>query len=104
MHIQVKQHGKRRILGLLDIYGFENLPVNGFEQLIINYCNEKLQHYVTEIVVKEEQEVYMQEGLEWSPILFPDNLAVCDLIEKVQHPNKKFNDKNYFKIKHLFIF
>ncbi|KZS14110.1 Myosin-IB [Daphnia magna] len=80
--IKVKQHGKRRILGVLDIYGFENLPVNGFEQLIINYCNEKLQHYVTEIVVKEEQEIYMQEGLEWSPILFPDNLAVCDLIEK----------------------
>jgi myosin heavy subunit len=42
-----------------------------------------LQHFVTEIIVKEEQEVYMQEGLEWSPILFPDNLAVCDLIEKV---------------------
>lgn len=81
--MQVKQHGKRRILSILDIYGFENLPTNGFEQLVINYCNEKLQHFVTEIIVKEEQEVYMQEGLEWSPILFPDNLAVCDLIEKV---------------------
>nr|CAH0099998.1 unnamed protein product [Daphnia galeata] len=80
--IKVKQHGKRRILSILDIYGFENLPTNGFEQLIINYCNEKLQHFVTEIIVKEEQEVYMQEGLEWSPILFPDNVAVCDLIEK----------------------
>ena len=72
----------------MDIYGFENLTVNGFEQLIINYCNEKLQHFTSEMVIKEEQEEYMQEGLEWNPILFADNFALCDLIEKVT--NKEF--------------
>ena len=30
----------------------------------------------------------MQEGLEWNPILFADNFALCDLIEKVT--NKEF--------------
>lgn len=78
----MKQHGKRRILGILDIYGFENLPVNGFEQLVINYCNEKVQHYVSEVILKEEQEEYMQEGFEWNPVLFGDNSSVCDVIEK----------------------
>lgn len=67
----------------MDIYGFENLAVNGFDQLVINYCNEKLHHFVTEVIVKEEQEEYLHEGLEWNPVLLADNLALCDLIEKV---------------------
>ena len=80
---QVKQHGKRRVLGLLDIYGFENLTTNSFEQLIINYCNEKLHHHVTDALLKEEQEEYVYEGLEWNPIPYVDNSAVCDIIDKV---------------------
>ena len=46
------------------------------------------------MVIKEEQEEYMQEGLEWNPILFADNFALCDLIEKVT--NKEFLEKNDF--------
>ena len=79
----MKQHGKRRVLGLLDIYGFENLTTNSFEQLIINYCNEKLHQHVTEVLLKEEQEEYVYEGLEWTPVPYVDNSAVCDLIDKV---------------------
>ena len=80
---QVKQHGKRKVLGLLDIYGFEILEHNSFEQFIINFCNEKLQQVFIELTLKEEQHEYVQEGLEWTPVAYFDNVAICDLIEKV---------------------
>lgn len=40
------------------------LPIS-FEQLCINYCNEKLQQLFIELVLKQEQEEYTREGIEW---------------------------------------
>ena len=36
-----------------------------FEQMCINYCNEKLQQLFIELVLKQEQEEYTREGIEW---------------------------------------
>jgi len=79
----VKHYGKRRVLGILDVYGFEMFERNGFEQFIINFCNEKLHQVVMETTLKEEQEEYVREGIEWTPIEFFNNSVICDLIEKV---------------------
>ncbi|KAI9188885.1 class II myosin [Blastocladiella emersonii ATCC 22665] len=71
-----------RSIGILDIYGFELFDNNSFEQLCINYVNEKLQQIFIELTIKTEQEDYVAEGIQWTPIDFFNNKVVCDLIEE----------------------
>ncbi|XP_047489166.1 unconventional myosin-Ia-like [Penaeus chinensis] len=82
--IKVRTLGRRKVLGLLDISGFEIQETNSFEQLVINFCNEKLHQIVTEITLKEVQEDYLREGIDWTPLDIPTNNAVVDLIEQRQ--------------------
>ncbi|NXX43276.1 MYO1A protein, partial [Tricholaema leucomelas] len=79
--IQVKPGKQRKVMGVLDIYGFEIFQDNGFEQFIINYCNEKLQQIFILMTLKEEQEEYVREGIQWTPVEFFDNTIICNLIE-----------------------
>ncbi|BES95755.1 Myosin tail [Nesidiocoris tenuis] len=83
--IKVKKYGKQKVLGILDVYGFEVLDHNGFEQFIINFCNEKLHAVIVENTLKLEQEEYVREGIEWCPVEFNVNTIVCDIIEKNNH-------------------
>lgn len=78
-------YGKRRSLGILDIYGFENLEQNGLESLLINYCNERLHRTIVNSTLGIEQEEYVREGLEWTKIHYFDNIVICDLIDKRNH-------------------
>jgi myosin heavy subunit len=68
-------------IGVLDIYGFEQFDVNGFEQLLINYANEKLQRHFNKHLFEVEQELYAQEGVDWTYITFNDNRPCLELIE-----------------------
>ncbi|XP_073956777.1 unconventional myosin IC-like isoform X1 [Choristoneura fumiferana] len=69
------------VIGILDIYGFEIFPKNCFEQFCINYCNEKLQQLFIQLTLKQEQEEYLREGIEWEPVTYFNNIVICDLIE-----------------------
>jgi len=70
------------IIGVLDIYGFENFDsMNGFEQLLINYANEKLQNHFNKHIFQIEQAEYEAEAIDWSYITFNDNQACVDLID-----------------------
>ncbi|EDM16453.1 myosin IA [Rattus norvegicus] len=82
--IKVGTGEKRKVMGVLDIYGFEILEDNSFEQFVINYCNEKLQQVFIELTLKEEQEEYKREGIPWTKVEYFDNGIICDLIEHSQ--------------------
>nr|XP_033794871.1 unconventional myosin-Ia isoform X3 [Geotrypetes seraphini] len=78
---QVTNILEKKVMGVLDIYGFEIFENNSFEQFIINYCNEKLQQVFIEMTLKEEQEEYVREGIKWTPVTFFNNAIICNLIE-----------------------
>ncbi|XP_060803099.1 unconventional myosin ID isoform X2 [Amyelois transitella] len=72
---------KSTLIGVLDIYGFEIFDTNSFEQFCINYCNEKLQQLFIELVLKQEQEEYAREGIQWTPIKYFNNRIICELVD-----------------------
>ncbi|XDV31001.1 hypothetical protein PO909_033779, partial [Leuciscus waleckii] len=79
--IKAQSKKPKKVMGVLDIYGFEIFEDNSFEQFIINYCNEKLQQIFIELTLREEQEEYVREGIEWTNIEYFNNAIICDLIE-----------------------
>ncbi|XP_015251831.1 PREDICTED: unconventional myosin-Ib isoform X11 [Cyprinodon variegatus] len=83
--IRAQAKTRHKVMGVLDIYGFEIFEDNSFEQFIINYCNEKLQQIFIELTLREEQEEYVREGIEWTNIEYFNNAVICDLIENNQN-------------------
>lgn len=83
--LRSNQQGEKTV-GILDIYGFEIFESNSFEQICINYVNEKLQQIFIELTLKAEQEEYVREQIEWTPIKYFNNKIVCDLIEERRPP------------------
>ncbi|CAD5234536.1 unnamed protein product [Bursaphelenchus xylophilus] len=67
-------------LGILDIFGFENLKQNRFEQLCINYTNEALEQLFIRHLCKLEQLEYETQKIIWHPFEFKDNVKTLDLL------------------------
>ncbi|ONM24341.1 Myosin-2 [Zea mays] len=71
-----------RSISILDIYGFECFNKNGFEQFCINYANERLQQHFNRHLFKLQQEEYLEDGIDWTPMEFVDNTNCLSLFEK----------------------
>ncbi|XP_054618335.1 unconventional myosin-IXb isoform X2 [Dunckerocampus dactyliophorus] len=67
-------------IGVLDLFGLENLQTNGFEQLCINYSNEKLHCYMNQQIFKLQQEDYVSEGISCHSFDYIDNSSCVQLI------------------------
>eukprot|EP01147_Barroeca_monosierra_P005699 gene5699-7252_t len=67
-------------LGILDIFGFENLTVNSLEQLCINIANEELQFFFTQHIFQSEMDEYAEEGIDCLHFEYPNNDLIRQLL------------------------
>ena len=63
----------QKVIGVLDIFGFEIFEKNKFEQMCINYVNEKLQYFYNLKTFEEEEALYRKEGIPFEHVKFPSN-------------------------------
>lgn len=75
---------KRRNLGLLDAFGFDYSDGQmDWDNFVLNACNDKIHNLVLSATLKDEQQEYALEMVQWCLIPFYDNTSVCELIFKV---------------------
>ncbi|ESO82465.1 hypothetical protein LOTGIDRAFT_134504 [Lottia gigantea] len=67
------------VIGLLDIFGFENFEKNSFEQVCINIANEQIQYYFNQHIFAWEMQEYSNEGIDGSDINYVDNRDILDM-------------------------
>jgi len=70
-----------KIIGIVDIFGFEVFQSNSLEQLCINFANEKLQALFTKTVFIETIEAYKQDGIDAAEIVYVDNAPLIELFD-----------------------
>lgn len=90
----VKNEVNLKIIGILDIFGFEILHENSIEQLCINYTNEILQNIFNKYFFEKEQQLYINEGLPFDFVKFDNNDDIIKTIENTVFKN--INDVSSF--------
>ena len=86
-----------KVLGILDIFGFEDLTTNGLEQLCINYTNEIIQGLLNKIVIDycvpklySEVEGYMMYKRDASTLVVPLDKPISEYTDKSLELKKFF--------------
>ncbi|ELU07103.1 hypothetical protein CAPTEDRAFT_96159 [Capitella teleta] len=68
-------------IGVLDMFGFENIGDNGLGQLCINLCAEALQHLYNTHVFKATEEACIEEGVQCDmDVYYSENAPLVELI------------------------
>ncbi|KAJ1910342.1 hypothetical protein IWQ60_010705 [Tieghemiomyces parasiticus] len=71
-------------IGLLDLFGFQNLASNGFEQFLMNFANERQYYFTAHHIFDHGRDDMAAEGLtqQFPEVTFADNSACLDLYMK----------------------
>eukprot|EP00049_Salpingoeca_infusionum_P006208 m.103121 g.103121 ORF g.103121 m.103121 type:complete len:1657 (-) comp13230_c0_seq2:410-5380(-) len=77
-----QRSGKLQEVGILDIFGFEDMATNSFEQCCINMANEQLQHYFNVHIFQWEKEEYLEEGITDIGLEYTSNQPKLDFFLK----------------------
>ena len=70
-------------IGILDIFGFEDLTENSLEQLLINYTNEIIQGLLNKILIENKIELYRSEEIDIKVNNIELNKEQIKLIEQI---------------------
>jgi myosin heavy subunit len=70
-------------IGILDIFGFEDLEENSLEQLLINYTNEIIQGLLNKILIENKIELYRNEEINIEVKNIELNKEQIKLIEQI---------------------
>ena len=81
VHENGSDDSEPRIIGVVDIFGFEVFGVNSLEQLCINFANEKLQALFTKAVFKETIAAYAADGIDADEIVYQDNAQLIEMFD-----------------------
>lgn len=75
--------GKLHSIGILDIFGFEELQNNSLEQLSINYANEIIQALLNRTLIEDKLSLYRFEEIPLDEIEIKLNREQIELIEQI---------------------
>ncbi|CAN8008343.1 unnamed protein product [Ixodes pacificus] len=79
------RHATDGFIGILDMFGFEDVKLSQLEHLCINLCAETMQHFYNTHVFKSSMEACREEGvLSDLEIEYADNVPCIDLISSLR--------------------
>jgi myosin heavy subunit len=83
---RTSDHINNSAIGLLDIFGFEDMPENMLEQMYINLTNERIQNLFNKIMFERELEAYRREGIDKEFKGIPNNWPCIELFSRKTNP------------------
>ncbi|ORY01252.1 hypothetical protein K493DRAFT_209876 [Basidiobolus meristosporus CBS 931.73] len=85
LNTKICSDNQNNFLGLVDLLGQHNFPVNNFQEFCVNFANERLFHYCTQYLLEYENEEYAEQGITIVPnVTFADNTPCLYLFMKPQ--------------------
>lgn len=68
----------------MDAFGFDYSDSQmDWDDFVLKSCNDKIHNFIITATLRDEQQEYAIERVQWCHIPFYDNTSVCELIFKV---------------------